>query len=313
MLRSFVSVFLWISCLLYGSLLLAQAVSSVAEVEELMRQGRRCQETQNFLQQRAGNRDPKVLLLRCQYFFDRKQYAEAGQACEQSIANGGGQVGAVHRLLGNVLSERINTVGVFGKMRLASRIQKELHVAVELNPKDVAAREGLAQFYSQAPGIAGGSWTKAYQQAAETAKFDPAQGHLISAELNRRKKDNAAAVSELHLAAQSATGSALVLFRVGSALLDLGYAEEAHYYLLQAFALDPRDPANSYQLARSNLLRSHSSNADLDQAERLLTDYVGRCPGAFRPEASEAQILLDRLSARRAEAVTDKPSLAQKP
>jgi len=82
------------------------------------------------------------------------------------------------------------------------------------------------------PHIAGGSWAKAYQQAEEAAKFDPALGHLITSDLKRGEKNNAAAVSELRLAAQDAAGSALVLFRVGSALLDPGYADEAHSYLV---------------------------------------------------------------------------------
>jgi len=311
--RSFFSVLLWISLLAQGNLLFAQAVRSIAEAEELIHQGRRCQETQDFLQQPAGDRDPKVLLLRCQFFFDRKQYAEAEQACDQSVANGGGQSGAAHRFLGDILSERINSVGVFGKMRLANRIQRELNLAVDLNPRDTGAREGLAQFYSQAPRIAGGSWAKAYQQAEEAAKFDPALGHLITSDLKRNEKNNAAAVGELRLAGQDAAGSALVLLRVGTALLDLGYADEAHSYLMRAFQLDPNAPANSYQLARSNLLKSRVSDVELDQAENLLNDYVGRCPGAYRPGTSEAQALLGQLRSRRREAAATKAATVRTP
>src|SRR6185436_19118450 len=53
----------------------------------------------------------------------------------------------------------------------------ELEKAVELNPKYIDARMGLLQFYVVAPGMMGGSYDKAFDQAKAIKALDPIQGH----------------------------------------------------------------------------------------------------------------------------------------
>lgn len=67
--------------------------------------------------------------------------------------------------------------GMFGAARYASKTKDEFEKAVALNPKYVEARFGLVQFYASAPGIMGGSYDKAFEQAKEIKAIDPIVGH----------------------------------------------------------------------------------------------------------------------------------------
>jgi tetratricopeptide (TPR) repeat protein len=64
---------------------------------------------------------------------------------------------------------------------LAGKCKREYLKAVELDGKNVEARQSLLNFYLQAPGFAGGSIEKAAAQAEETKKFDPPRGRQMFA------------------------------------------------------------------------------------------------------------------------------------
>jgi len=55
--------------------------------------------------------------------------------------------------------------GVMGKLGQAKRLRKAFQKAVALDPDNLRARNGLSQFYLQAPGIVGGSKKKALAEA----------------------------------------------------------------------------------------------------------------------------------------------------
>jgi tetratricopeptide (TPR) repeat protein len=66
--------------------------------------------------------------------------------------------------LGSASFDRIDDVGMLSQMSLASQGRKAFEKAIALDAGHVAARVGLAQFYLDAPGIAGGSVAKAKDQ-----------------------------------------------------------------------------------------------------------------------------------------------------
>jgi len=72
-------------------------------------------------------------------------------------------------LLGSALFSTIDQVSMFNKGARASAGRKAYQRAIELDPKHLGARIGLANFYLQAPGFAGGSKKKAEEIARRLA------------------------------------------------------------------------------------------------------------------------------------------------
>jgi tetratricopeptide (TPR) repeat protein len=115
---------------------------------------------------------------------------------------------SIHHLwLGNALGEQAEHTSKFKLPFLARRVKGEFDRAVELDPASVDARHGLIQFYSQAPGVMGGSMDKAKEQAREIEKLDPWRGHYEMAQLLERDKDVAGAEREYTAAVAAAPDS----------------------------------------------------------------------------------------------------------
>jgi len=98
---------------------------------------------------------------------------------------------------------------------LARRLKTELERAVALGPNLVDAHEGLRQYYTEAPGIVGGSIDRANEQAEIIAKLNPLRGHLARAAIARHVGDVAKAESEYKAAAAEAPDSLFATYTLG--------------------------------------------------------------------------------------------------
>jgi len=118
---------------------------------------------------------------------------------------------ALHHLwLGNSLGEQVQHVNKIKQPFMARRIKAEFEKAAELDPSSLDARHGLIQFYSQAPGVMGGSLDKAKEQAREIEKLNAMRGHWEMAQLLESKdKDLAGAEREFTAALAAAPDSTL--------------------------------------------------------------------------------------------------------
>ena len=94
--------------------------------------------------------------------------------------------------------------------------------AVELAPDVIAYREGLAAFYRRAPGLVGGGMDKAYDQAAEIAKRDPARGVIIKASIQAEEKKYDEARAACEEALRNQPDSYLALYTLGRITSDSG-------------------------------------------------------------------------------------------
>ena len=99
---------------------------------------------------------------------------------------------------------------------LARRLKSELERAVALDPNLVDAHEGLRQYYTEAPGIVGGSIDRAKEEAEIIAKLNPLRGHLARASIGRHVGDNALAESEYKAAVAQNPDSLFVAYTLGS-------------------------------------------------------------------------------------------------
>jgi tetratricopeptide (TPR) repeat protein len=112
-----------------------------------------------------------------------------------------------HLWLANSLGDQANHTSKIKLPFLARRIKSEFDKAAQLDPTSIDARHGLFQFYSQAPGVMGGSMDKAREQAHEIEKLNPMRGHLEIANLFMREKDTVSAEREFKAAVAAAPDS----------------------------------------------------------------------------------------------------------
>lgn len=114
---------------------------------------------------------------------------------------------AHHLWLANSLGDQADHTSKIKLPFLARRIKGEFDKASQLDPTSIDARHGLIQFYSQAPGVMGGSMDKAKEQAREIMKLSAWRGHYEMAQLLERDKDVAGAEKDYAAAVAAAPDS----------------------------------------------------------------------------------------------------------
>lgn len=123
---------------------------------------------------------------------------------------------AHHLWLANSLGDQADHTSKIKLPFLARRIKGEFDKAAQLDPTSIDARHGLIQFYSQAPGVMGGSMDKAKEQAREIGKLSAWRGHYEMAQLLERDKNVAEAEKELAAAVTAAPDSTEPYLYLGS-------------------------------------------------------------------------------------------------
>ncbi len=107
-----------------------------------------------------------------------------------------------HLWLGRAVGTVAQNASVLRQPFLARRVKSEFERAVELDPQNIGAREGLVEFYTQAPGVMGGSIAKAREQADQIAKINPMRGHFTRASIDGNQKDAAGVEREFRAASE---------------------------------------------------------------------------------------------------------------
>jgi tetratricopeptide (TPR) repeat protein len=97
---------------------------------------------------------------------------------------------------GAALGEKTQNAGVIKQAFLAPKVKKAFFRAVELNPKLVKARIGLAQYYIMAPSIMGGDEEEGWKQLEEVIKLDEVLGRSVKASMLAHAKKNDEAEKE---------------------------------------------------------------------------------------------------------------------
>jgi tetratricopeptide (TPR) repeat protein len=86
-----------------------------------------------------------------------------------------------HYMLAEAYMANYQAAGIFRLPLIAPKVKEQLELAVKLGPDSAGYREALMQYYIFAPGIFGGSFQKAHNQATEISKLDPYLGMLAHA------------------------------------------------------------------------------------------------------------------------------------
>jgi tetratricopeptide (TPR) repeat protein len=183
-----------------------------------------------------------------------------------------------HEWLGVALGLQARVSGRFRQAMLAGRAKGEFERAIAIDPRNVGAREGLVQFYSLAPGIAGGSVRRAREQAAEIARISPMRGRIAHGLINEREKNFAAAEREYLAAGSASPDSAAPLMALGGLYQRMESWSAAFAAYERALALPgiefPEALSAHYQFGRTGAL----SGQRLEESERALKRWIERAP-----------------------------------
>ncbi|HYT31408.1 MAG TPA: tetratricopeptide repeat protein [Thermoanaerobaculia bacterium] len=194
-----------------------------------------------------------------------------------------------HFYLSNAYGAKIQASGMFGAAKYASKIKEECEKAVALNPKYVEPRFGLVQFYAGAPGLMGGSYEKALEQAKEIKAIDPIFGHRAYAfvysqqkKLDLAKKEYADAIRE-----EPTSPKAHGYFGQYLANVEKDYTAASAEFET-ALKLDPHYMPAFYHLGRT----AAQATTNLARGEEALKQYVAYTPAETEPTLANAHYWL---------------------
>lgn len=200
-----------------------------------------------------------------------------------------------HRILadyGSASLLRATELGTsFRALGFARRGRTALEQAVKLAPDMVSYREGLVQFYTRAPGFAGGDFDKAYAHITEITQRDPARGTVILANTlaSEKRYDEALTVCEKFLL--TAPDNYLALYTLGRIASETGrHLDRGEAALRRCLELTPRIEEPDHAGAHYRLGMIAEKNNRPADARR---EYQAAL--ALEPEFPEAKTALARL------------------
>ncbi|HYD81177.1 MAG TPA: tetratricopeptide repeat protein [Paucimonas sp.] len=180
---------------------------------------------------------------------------EAAKLAEQCIA-AHPQKSECHGALGDALGNKAMMGGIMSAIGYAGKIREAYLKAVELDPNNIAARSSLQLYYLMAPGIVGGSKSKAQALAADTAKVNVQAGKLLQARIEL-DDEKLAQAENLTLSANPAGSDALqqlhldVLSSVGNTYLHEKKYADAERVFQEVAKRHPESGIGAFGLART--------------------------------------------------------------
>jgi tetratricopeptide (TPR) repeat protein len=171
-----------------------------------------------------------------------------------------------HFQLGRALGTVAQRANILRQPMLARRVKSEFEKAAELAPEMVAPREGLIQFYLQAPGVMGGSVPKAREQAAAIARVNALRGHFAEASIANHEKDPVGAERAFRAAATAFPDSLNAVTALANFLAGLGKGDDAFGVLDKYLAKHPADRVAQFYVGRT----AATTGKQLDRGEQAL-------------------------------------------
>jgi len=206
-----------------------------------------------------------------------------------------------HYLLGTAYGAQAQKASIFSQMSLAGKTKDEFEKAVELDPASIDARFGLVQFYAMAPGIAGGSFDKAFAQVAEIKKHDPLMAHRAAAFIYTQQKKPAEARNEYLAEVREYP-------KLARAYVDLGvtYILEKNFKAANdafetAVKVEPTYLPAYFRVGQSAVM----TGSNFAKGEEALRKYLAYTPKAGEPPLARAHYWLGQIfekTGRKAEA-----------
>lgn len=213
---------LLISALLLASTATLSASPDLESARDLYRQRKDAEAKSAFeALARAQPKEAEAFFYLGRLAMRTRDFDAAVKHFEQAVALNPGS-SAYHLELGGAYGNKAQNAGLLGKASLAGKSRTALEKSVELDPANLDARNGLIQFYTQAPAIMGGGMDKAHAQADAMIRLDAVRGKIAKAGLFVREKkfDEAFALYEETLQTQPDDYGAL--YQVGRLAAETG-------------------------------------------------------------------------------------------
>src|SRR6202795_1650722 len=215
-------------------LLLVGTASILATVKqgEALEAGRRAYESSDYAKavlelQTAAAKEPQngeIQLLLTKSYLELQERDAAITSAERAVTIDP-KSSVFHEWLGRAYGEKADHASMFSAPGLARKTHREFEIAVQLDEKNFAARQGLIEFDCAAPGMVGGGEEKAKPEIEKLQSMDAVEWHYALGNCRRQKKDYADADAEFKLALESHPKSADLIFDIGDYAVRRGQAE----------------------------------------------------------------------------------------
>jgi tetratricopeptide (TPR) repeat protein len=261
-----------------GALLVAHAG---VRQDDAVQAGREAYEASQYpkaaqLLQEAAAGDPKngaIQLLLTKTYSEMQRHDEAINSAEKAVSLDP-QNSVYHEWLGRAYGEKAEHAVMLSAMSLARKTRKEFAEAVRLDGNNFSALQSLIEFDCAAPAIVGGGEDKARPEIAKLAELDAAEGHYAAGNCRRQKKDFAAADAEFTKALDSNPKSAMLVYDIGDYAVKHDQPDRLLKVADLGEKLAPDDPRAQFYRGVAYIVK----NEHLDEAERLLWEYIERAP-----------------------------------
>jgi len=237
------------------------------------------------------HKDGPVLELIGKAYYMEGDYKKASQYFEKAIA-AEPRNARYHHWLGRAYGKRAETSSFLTAPGLASKARQHFEKAVELDPNNLEAISDLFEYYLQAPGFLGGGLEKALTLLERIRRLDPAEGHYAEARLAEKRREFARAEQQLRRALEAAPRQLGRIVDLAKFLARQRRFEEGEALLAQAEKIAPGSPRLKFERAALYI----QAGRNLDEARRLLEEYLKSELSPEDPPRREAELLLKRLS-----------------
>lgn len=196
-----------------------------------------------------------------------------------------------HTALGQAYASQARGANRFRQAMLAGKIKNEFVVAVNLDPDNVEARNGLMQFYLIAPRLMGGSIDRAREQAAEIRKRSALEGHIAAGAVFEKQNDRGKAQAEYESAVREFPDSTRGYYQLASFYRKTQQFDKAFALLDQLQARHPNEVETLYHIGSTGA----QSGRNLDRAAEALRAYLEKPWMPPRPTPVSAHFRLGQV------------------
>jgi tetratricopeptide (TPR) repeat protein len=172
--------------------------------------------------------------------------------------------------LGGAYGSAAKRAGLLEKIGWAKKCATALEKAVNLDPDNLTARNGLISFYREAPTFAGGGISKAYEQAEEIRKRNAAMGVAVLGQLYLADKKFDQAFDLYEALLRENPDDYAALFAIGRAAAQTGtHVERGEETLRRCLTLTPPPGQPGYEAVhwRLGILAEKRGNTAEARAE----------------------------------------------
>jgi tetratricopeptide (TPR) repeat protein len=220
--------------------------------------------------------------------FDKEEYDDAADYFEEATEANDKQAD-YFTWLGDTYGTIARDANVISQGMLAPKMKSAWEKAIALDSKNLGSRLSLIQYYSQAPGIMGGSVDKAKAVAGQVVKIKPAEGHRQLGNIYMKEKNAAEAEKEfiLMVKADPTYVGGLANFYTSQKQYD-----KAFQLFEEAIQKNPTDFLSIYQYGRTSAVSGQRLEKGEEYLKKYLTTYT---PKQNEPSHAGANMRLGQI------------------